>query len=167
MPCICHLNPIFRSQDLIIDLLYHQIKYANAHSIPFLAINGGHGTSSYLNNIKSGIGIYMRGLKGVSLNPLNSSQAVVLGGTISAEAVSGFASFKKQSTAGGCDCTGFTSPMLGGGHGWLQYVFFERMFPLLYTPSMSLLGNDALQPNVYLRVGILTLSPSTEAATDS
>ena len=136
----------FRSQVLIIDLLSHQIKYANSHSIPFLAINGGHGTSTYLNNIKSGIGIYMRGLKGVSLSPRNSSQAIVLGGTISAEAVSGFASFKKQSTAGGCDCTGFTSPMLGGGHGWLQYVFHERVLPLLYHPSMPLLEKYALQP---------------------
>lgn len=62
----------------------------------------------------------MRGLKGVSLSPLNSSQAVILGGTLSGEVISGLGSFKKQSTAGGCDCTGFTSPMLGGGHGWLQ-----------------------------------------------
>ncbi|KAL9036477.1 MAG: hypothetical protein Q9214_006114, partial [Letrouitia sp. 1 TL-2023] len=96
------------------------IQYANSHSIPFLAINGGHGTSSYLSTITSGIGIYMRGLAGVSLSPTNASQAVILGGTLSGEVIAGLGKLKKQSVTGGCDCTGFTSPMLGGGHGWLQ-----------------------------------------------
>lgn len=62
----------------------------------------------------------MRGLSGVSLSPTNTSQAVILGGSLSGEVISGLGALGKQSVAGGCDCTAFTSPMLGGGHGWLQ-----------------------------------------------
>lgn len=98
----------------------HQIQYANSHSIPFLAIGGGHGTSSFLSTITSGIGIYLRGLTGVSLSPTNASQALILGGSLSGEVITGLGNLGKQSVTGGCDCTGFTSPMLGGGHGWLQ-----------------------------------------------
>lgn len=62
----------------------------------------------------------MRGLSGVSLSPSNSSQAVILGGSSSGEVIAGLKNLNKQSVTGGCSCTGFTSPMLGGGHGWLQ-----------------------------------------------
>ena len=62
----------------------------------------------------------MRGMSGVSLSPTNTSQAVILGGTLSGEVIVGLGALGKQSVTGGCDCTGFTSPMLGGGHGWLQ-----------------------------------------------
>lgn len=112
--------PAFEAKISITNPPPHQIQYANSHSIPFLAINGGHGTSSYLNTINSGIGIYLRGLSGVSLSPTNTSQAVILGGTLSGEVTSGLGGLGKQTVTGGCDCTGFTSPMLGGGHGWLQ-----------------------------------------------
>ena len=62
----------------------------------------------------------MRGMSGVSISATNTSQAVILGGTLSGEVIAGLKTLGKQSVTGGCDCTGFTSPMLGGGHGWLQ-----------------------------------------------
>ena len=62
----------------------------------------------------------MRGLAGVSLSPTNTSQAVILGGTLSGEVIPALGKLNKQTVTGGCDCTGFTSTMLGGGHGWLQ-----------------------------------------------
>lgn len=46
--------------------------------------------------------------------------AVIKGGTLSGEAIQYVWNQGKTMVAGGCDCTGFTSPMLGGGHGWLQ-----------------------------------------------
>ena len=110
----------FQSRSANADQSSLQIRYANSRSIPFLAINGGHGTISSLSNIKSGIGIYLRGLSGVSLSPQNTSQARILGGTLTGEVISGLQDLGKQSVTGACDCVGFTSPMLGGGHGWLQ-----------------------------------------------
>lgn len=58
-------------------------------------------------------------MSGVSLSPTNASQALILGGTLSGEVISGLGDLGKLSVAGS-DCIGFTSPMLGGGHGWLQ-----------------------------------------------
>lgn len=58
-------------------------------------------------------------MPGVSLSPTNASQALILGGTLSGEVISGLGDLGKLPVAGS-DCTGFTSPMLGGGHGWLQ-----------------------------------------------
>lgn len=99
---------------------YLQIQYANSHRIPFLAISGGHGTSSVLSTITSGIGIYLRGLSGVSLSPTNNSHALILGGTLTGEVISGLLKLGKQAVTGACNCVGFASPMLGGGHGYLQ-----------------------------------------------
>ncbi|APA15090.1 hypothetical protein sscle_14g098600 [Sclerotinia sclerotiorum 1980 UF-70] len=96
------------------------IRYANSHSVPFLAISGGHATSSTLLEIKSGIGIYLRGLSGVSISPTDKSQALILGGTLSGEVISELWDLGKQTATGACDCVGFISPVLGGGHGWLE-----------------------------------------------
>lgn len=124
-PLSCFLNPgigfqLQKDKFLTNNPSPLQIKYANSYSIPFLAINGGHGTYSSLSTIKSGIGIYLRGLSGVSLSPSNPSHALILGGTLTGEVISGLQDLGKQAVAGACDCVGFTSPVLGGGHGWLQ-----------------------------------------------
>jgi hypothetical protein len=97
-----------------------QIQYANSHSIPFVTISGGHGTSCALSTITSGIGIYLRGLSGVSLSSSNTSHALILGGTLTGEVISGLLKLGKESVTGACSCVGFMSPMLGGGHGYLQ-----------------------------------------------
>lgn len=70
--------------------------------------------------MKSGIGIYLRSLSGVSLSPTNPSQALILGGTLSGEVISTLWDLGKQTVTGACDCVGFISPLLGGGHGWLE-----------------------------------------------
>jgi len=64
----------------------------------------------------------MRGLTGVSITGATSKGpiAVIQGGTLSGEAIQAVWRQGKTMVAGGCDCTGFVSPMLGGGHGWLQ-----------------------------------------------
>lgn len=48
------------------------------------------------------------------------SVALIQGGALSGEVIQAVWSQGKTLVAGGCDCTGFTAPMLGGGHGWLQ-----------------------------------------------
>ncbi|KAF4628137.1 hypothetical protein G7Y89_g10017 [Cudoniella acicularis] len=97
------------------------IQYANSYNVPFLAIGGGHGTSSALNSIQGGIGIWLRGLIGVEIAAGNNgSEAVIQAGMLSGEVVQDLWDLGKMTVTGGCYCTGFSSPMLGGGHGWLQ-----------------------------------------------
>ncbi|KAF2471875.1 FAD-binding domain-containing protein [Lindgomyces ingoldianus] len=97
----------------------HTIKYANEHNYPFLAISGGHGQTSALNNIHGGIGIWMRGMKGVKISH-DGGVASVQGGIENGELVRALWSQGKQTVTTGCDCAGFIGPVMGGGHGWLQ-----------------------------------------------
>ncbi|KAF2688365.1 FAD-binding domain-containing protein [Lentithecium fluviatile CBS 122367] len=97
----------------------HTVEFANAHNIPYLAIGGGHGGSMSLNNIRGGIGIWLRGLMGVDITN-NGTEAVIQAGQKSGEVIQALWDKRKMSVTGGCDCTGFVSPVLGGGHGWLQ-----------------------------------------------
>lgn len=64
----------------------------------------------------------MRGLSGTSLSGSTDKGpiAVVKGGSLSGEVIDYVWSQGKTLVAGACACTGFTAPMLGGGHGWLQ-----------------------------------------------
>jgi hypothetical protein len=96
-----------------------QIKYANTHNIPFLGIGGGHGGSTALNQIQNGIGIWLRGLEGVNITA-DGKEAVVQAGHTTGEVVQQLWNKGKIAVTGGCDCVGFISPILGGGHGWLQ-----------------------------------------------
>src|SRR5690349_13601710 len=103
------------------NIRLRQILYANAHKVPFLTIGGGHGSSSGLNAAQHAIGIWMRGLNGTVLAPgTNGTQAIIQAGSLSGEVTEAFWDLGKQGTSGGCDCTSFTGPMLGGGHGILQ-----------------------------------------------
>ncbi|KAL9619036.1 MAG: hypothetical protein Q9160_006291 [Pyrenula sp. 1 TL-2023] len=98
-----------------------EVVYANAQNVPFLAIGGGHGSSTALKSAQGAIGIWMRGLNGTALAPrTNGSQAIIQPGSLSHEVISDLWDMGKQAAAGGCDCTSFTGPMLGGGHGILQ-----------------------------------------------
>ncbi|KAL9114961.1 MAG: hypothetical protein Q9227_001204 [Pyrenula ochraceoflavens] len=97
------------------------ILYANSQEKPFLAIGGGHGSSSALKSAQGAIGIWMRGLNGTALAPgSNGSQAIIQAGSLAHEVISDLWDLGKQAVAGGCDCTSFVGPMLGGGHGILQ-----------------------------------------------
>ncbi|OAA45676.1 FAD-binding, type 2 [Metarhizium rileyi] len=84
------------------------IKYANRRSMPFLAVSGGHGWSSSLNNVRNGIQINMRKLNTTRLRDEGNS-AIVGGGTMQYEITA--ALFNSGKRAG---------PLLGGGHSLLQ-----------------------------------------------
>ncbi|KAF2009519.1 FAD-binding domain-containing protein [Aaosphaeria arxii CBS 175.79] len=95
------------------------IRYANAHKRPFLAISGGHGQTQTLKNVKSGIGIWMRGMN--DLKVVDRGRAAVVGGGIeNGEVIRRLWAEGKQTSTPVCDCPGFIAPVLGGGHGWLQ-----------------------------------------------
>lgn len=96
-----------------------QILYANSHNKPFLAISGGHGTTSQINNIKNGIGIHLRALTQISIVD-NGSAALIQGGVSTGALIPFLWSRGKQTVSTGCDCVGYLAPILGGGHGWLQ-----------------------------------------------
>ena len=100
---------------------YAKVLYANSYEVPFLAIGGGHGSSSALNSAQGAVGIWMRGLNGTVIAPeSNGTQAIINAGSLSGEVTEALWDMGKEAVAGGCDCTGFVGPMLGGGHGILQ-----------------------------------------------
>lgn len=96
-----------------------QIRYANKHHKPFLAISGGHGTSSFLGNVQHGIGIWLTALNSITL--IDGGTAALLGGGVRNGAlIRTLWAAGKQTVTTGCDCVGYIAPVLGGGHGWLQ-----------------------------------------------
>ncbi|KAH7397220.1 hypothetical protein BKA66DRAFT_408214 [Pyrenochaeta sp. MPI-SDFR-AT-0127] len=95
------------------------ILYANEHKKPFLAISGGHGTSSVIQNVKNGIGIHLQGLGNITIVD-NGEAAILQGGVLNGDLIPYLWSRGKQTMSTGCDCVGYIAPILGGGHGWLQ-----------------------------------------------
>lgn len=59
-----------------------QIGFANQYSVPFLAVSGGHGQASTLNNVHHGIGILMRGLDWVDIDASGEQPTALVGGGI-------------------------------------------------------------------------------------
>ncbi|ORY54706.1 uncharacterized protein BCR38DRAFT_403853 [Pseudomassariella vexata] len=95
------------------------VKYANKHGIDFLAIGGGHGVTSALSKVQNGIGIWMRGMKEITIAE-SGSQATIQAGVEAGEVTKILWDQGKQAMSTACDCVGFISTILGGGHGWLQ-----------------------------------------------
>lgn len=95
------------------------ILYTNANNKSFLAITGGHGTTSHINNVKNGIGILMCGMNNVTITD-DGNAALIEGGALTGDIIPYLWFHGKQTTTTGCDCVGYMAPILGGGHGWLQ-----------------------------------------------
>ncbi|KAF1941720.1 FAD-binding domain-containing protein [Clathrospora elynae] len=95
------------------------IRFANKQNKPFLAISGGHGTTSLISNVKHGIGILMTGMNNISIVD-DGHAALIGGGALTGDVISYLWSHGKQTVTSGCDCVGYVAPVLGGGHGWLQ-----------------------------------------------
>ncbi|KAE9579387.1 FAD-linked oxidoreductase [Colletotrichum fructicola] len=95
------------------------IRYANEHEIPFLARSGGHGATEALQDAKDAIMIDVRGWNQVEI--AEDGKTATLGGGASVKTVvNALWAAGKQTTTGLCECVGFSAPILGGGHGWLQ-----------------------------------------------
>ena len=93
--------------------------YANEKRVPFLAVSGGHGTTSELANAKDAIGIRFTQMRNISI--VDDGQAVLIeGGVRTGDLLPYLWARGKQTMTTACDCVGFIAPVLGGGHGWLQ-----------------------------------------------
>lgn len=63
-----------------------QVKYANAHSLPFLVVNGGHGSTKTLGQLKRGIEIRVRTLNKIRINAEGTS-AFMQGGVYTGQVI--------------------------------------------------------------------------------
>jgi FAD/FMN-containing dehydrogenase len=102
-------------------LTLREILHANAHYKSFLAISGGHGTHDALNSVNNGIGILMRGMDNITIVD-DGNAALIEGGVLNGNIMSYLWAHGKQTMTTGCDCVGYISPILGGGHGWFQGI---------------------------------------------
>ncbi|KAK4113175.1 FAD-binding domain-containing protein [Canariomyces notabilis] len=97
------------------------VRFANEHSLPFLAVNGAHGWTSTLGRMQNGLAISFTRMKGINISP-NGRYAEFQPGLTSGEALRGLWAQGKQTTTGNCMCAGIMGVMLGGGHGLLQGI---------------------------------------------
>lgn len=95
------------------------IQYANAHSIPFLATTGTHGTWDGLSKLQGGMAIWTRNLTKMEF-AADGKSATLGGGLRGDDVIPALWARGKQTTTGSCRCVSLLAPALGGGHGWLQ-----------------------------------------------
>ncbi|EDO64932.1 hypothetical protein NCU09163 [Neurospora crassa OR74A] len=95
------------------------IQYANAHSIPFLATTGTHGTWQGLSQLQGGMAIWTRNLTKMEF-AADGHSATLGGGLRGNDVIPALWARGKQTTTGSCRCVSLLGPALGGGHGWLQ-----------------------------------------------
>lgn len=96
-----------------------QVRYANEHGKPFLAVAGGHGAITTVGRVRGGVGILLSRLDGVEVAE-DGRSARVGGGALNKAVVDGLWAAGKQAVTGVCECTSLMGPALGGGHGFLQ-----------------------------------------------
>ncbi|KAL8839882.1 MAG: hypothetical protein Q9170_001562 [Blastenia crenularia] len=96
--------------------IHLQVKLANRFGLPFLAVNGGHGSTSSLNTIQRGVSINLRALSHVRVSRGGDS-ALVGGGANTQEVIHALAARGKVTATTNGGCTGHIGPALGGGFG--------------------------------------------------
>ncbi|KAI0404550.1 hypothetical protein F4802DRAFT_566389 [Xylaria palmicola] len=95
------------------------VKYANEMSLPFLAVNGGHGAITTVGRVEDGIEIWMNELNSVDITD-DGSTVTIGAGALSKKVTDTLWASGKQTVTGICECTSIIGPGLGGGHGTLQ-----------------------------------------------
>lgn len=95
--------------------LFTKVRYCNRNSIPFLAINRGHGWTKTLGTF-NGVQINMARLRNITIKP-DGKSALMQGGTYVGQVVDYLWDRGHVATTGSCDCVGMLGPTLGGGHG--------------------------------------------------
>lgn len=66
-------------------MIFLQVKFANNCGLPFLAVNGGHGTSSALKTIQRGVLINLRNLNHIQIS--RDGNSALLGGGVNTHEV--------------------------------------------------------------------------------
>ncbi|KAI0412992.1 hypothetical protein F5X98DRAFT_391328 [Xylaria grammica] len=95
------------------------VKYANEMSLPFLAVNGGHGAITTVGKLQDGIEIWMHELNSVEIAD-DGSTVIIGAGALMKKVTDTLWASEKQTVTGICECTSIIGPGLGGGHGALQ-----------------------------------------------
>ncbi|KAF2668714.1 FAD binding domain-containing protein [Microthyrium microscopicum] len=126
------------------------IRFANLHSIPFLALGGGHGMTNTLAKLKGGLAISTRRMKTVELRK-DGTTAKLGPGWKSGELLHALDAIGKRTVTGYCECTGLAGVMLGGGHGVLQGEY-------------GLIADNLVEARLVIGDGsVLTVSEQTNA----
>ncbi|KAL8947997.1 MAG: hypothetical protein Q9222_005779 [Ikaeria aurantiellina] len=97
------------------------VKFANHYGLPFLAVNGGHGSTSSLNTIQHGVSINLQKLKKIQI-AADGHSAILGGGVNTHEVVNTLAASNKVTATTNGGCTGQLGPAMGGGFG--RYMGF-------------------------------------------
>ncbi|KAI4138072.1 MAG: hypothetical protein L6R39_006979 [Caloplaca ligustica] len=92
------------------------VKLANKFRLPFLAVNGGHASTSSINTIQQGVSINLRNFNQVQISN-DGNTALVGGGANTHEVVNGLGAHGKVTATTNGGCTGQLGPGLGGGFG--------------------------------------------------
>ncbi|KAI4127298.1 MAG: hypothetical protein LQ338_003258 [Usnochroma carphineum] len=92
------------------------VKLANKLGLPFLAVNGAHGSTSSLNTIQRGVSINLRNFNQVQISQ-DGQSALIGGGANTHEVVNGLGAHGKVTATTNGGCTGQIGPGLGGGFG--------------------------------------------------
>ncbi|KAK0638508.1 hypothetical protein B0T16DRAFT_338189 [Cercophora newfieldiana] len=95
------------------------VRFANKHSLPFLAVDGAHGHTTTLAKMQNGVAISLKKMKSIKIGP-SGGYADLQAGLTSGEVMRHLWAHNKTTTTGGCLCTGVMGVSLGGGHGYLQ-----------------------------------------------
>ncbi|KAL8669581.1 MAG: hypothetical protein Q9168_005836 [Polycauliona sp. 1 TL-2023] len=123
------------------------VKFANDCNFSFLAVGGGHGTTSALNTIRRGISINLHKLKKIQISP-NGDSALLGGGVNTHEVINSLASNGKVTATTNGGCTSQLGPALGGGFG--RYMGF-----------FGLVLDNIIDMTVVLANGTIALVSST------
>ncbi|KAI0125392.1 FAD-dependent oxygenase [Xylariales sp. AK1849] len=118
------------------------VRYANCHSIPFLATTGLHGGTSTLGNLHQGINIRMRLMNSTTITA-DGRSAKFGGGILGVKVKNSLWAAGKETVTGACECVSFVGPLLGGGHGYLQ-GFYGLISDNLVSARVVLATGDAI-----------------------
>ncbi|TVY17065.1 FAD-linked oxidoreductase azaG [Lachnellula arida] len=97
------------------------VKYCNANSIDFMAVNRGHAITSTISSFK-GLQIDLGLLQAIDIQ-LDAKSAWLQGGTYGGLVVDYLWDKGYVATTGSCACIGLMGPGLGGGHGRYQGLY--------------------------------------------
>jgi FAD/FMN-containing dehydrogenase len=124
-----------------------QIKFANKNSVPFLAVNGFHGSISTLGDMSSGIQILLTKLNGIKI--ASDGKTATIGGGVRSKDLT------VSTVTGTCECVSYLGPGLGGGHGWLQGRYglisdqFLSMRIVLANGDVKIVSKNDILDNLY------------------
>ncbi|KAI1426171.1 hypothetical protein F5Y12DRAFT_794651 [Xylaria sp. FL1777] len=97
------------------------VKYCNANSIEFMAVNTGHGFTLTLGKFK-GLQIDLKKLRGMTI-AADGKSALLQGGAYFHDVVPTLWDNGYVTSTGASECVGIAGPALGGGHGRYEGLY--------------------------------------------